>query len=73
MNDNCTIFSPCTWTQLLSQAFHLQRHYASSRTMKTTSVAICFVFLSTHFPITESKTHKMAHTTFLVVDIQGVS
>jgi len=26
-------------------------------------------FLSTHFTITESKTHKMAHLIFLVVDI----
>jgi len=37
--------------------------------MMATSLAVCFTFLSTHIPISESQTHKMAHIIFLVVDI----
>jgi len=37
--------------------------------MKATSLAVCFMFLSTHIPITESQTHKVTHIIFLVVDI----
>jgi uncharacterized protein with PQ loop repeat len=37
--------------------------------MKTASLEVCFIFLPTHIPITESKTHKMAHIIFLVVDV----
>jgi hypothetical protein len=65
MNDNCIVFSPCTWTQSVTSI-------PSSETVRIIQNHEDYKFgsfLSTHFPITESKTHKMAHIIFLVVDI----